>query len=167
MGEKTKTKFMNKIFQKGNLALKIELIRIERGGAELEMSVETLDGKLLKRFDRNFLMPGSSLKIVPDEHSPKNKMTDLFEDNCATCQEIFAIKNEQYGNTIVETGVLGAAVELVGYAGRLKKLVLKSDGYKKKEYDSIIRNVFIDMHNYATIALMMLDMENYDGVDNG
>lgn len=92
-------------------------------------------------------------------------MLEEFEDICADCEEIFIAKNEEYGNAIVETGLLGACVELVGTVARLKKLVLKS-GNGGIESTEAIRNVLSDTHNYAVIGIMMMDSENFTGKEN-
>ncbi len=89
-----------------------------------------------------------------------------FEKECAEGEEIFIVKNTEYGNTIVETGVLGACTELVGCVARLKKLVLKSGTGGKDANQIALRNALLDAHNYANIGLMMLDDKNYTGISN-
>lgn len=88
-----------------------------------------------------------------------------FQKICLLNLQLFAQKNEQYGNTIVETGVLGASVELVGAVARLKKMVLKSGDGGKSNREALI-DIFMDIHNYANIALMMLEEDNFTGVEN-
>ena len=87
---------------------------------------------------------------------------DEFREKCTEGQELFDVKNAEYGNAIEETGLLGASVEIIGGAARLKELVLKDPG-KGANHQGSIRNVLIDLHNYANIALMMLDSENFHG----
>lgn len=87
-----------------------------------------------------------------------------FANVCDTCQELFAEKNEQYGNTIVKTGVLGACVELIGAVARLPKMVLKDAMHGRGQAEKL-RDVLMDIHNYASIAIMMLDDNNYEGVE--
>ena len=95
-------------------------------------------------------------------------MTDLtdtnhaFESHCEAGAELFLIKNRQYGNSIVRTGVLGACVELIGACARLPQLVLKAMDHGRSTPE-VLRDVFLDIHNYANIALMMLEQENWEG----
>jgi hypothetical protein len=87
---------------------------------------------------------------------------EKFEDVCVTCSELFAEKNAQYGNTIVKTGVLGASVELIGAVSRLPQMVLKSPAHGRNDPEKL-RDVLMDIHNYATIALMMMTDYNWEG----
>lgn len=90
---------------------------------------------------------------------------DHFKLNCIDAGSVFEIKNEQYGDAIVETGVLGASVELIGAVARLRQLVLSpGDGGKHTDRKSL-RNVFVDIHNYSNIALMMMEEDNWLGKD--
>jgi hypothetical protein len=85
-----------------------------------------------------------------------------FREKCSECQEVFDIKNAEYGNAIEETGLLGASVEIIGGAARLKELVLR-DPEKGANNIKSLRNVLTDLHNYAGIALMMIDKGNWHG----
>lgn len=78
------------------------------------------------------------------------------------CAELFSRKNEEYGDTIHRTGVLGATVELIGVVARLRKLVLQSHDFGESKSDTLI-DIFMDIHIYAGIALMMLDDKNFIG----
>jgi hypothetical protein len=81
------------------------------------------------------------------------------------CLELFERKNKEYGNTIVETGVLGASVELIGGVARLKQLVLRNPTHGADK-DAELINVLMDLHNYSNIALMMLQENNFSGAEN-
>jgi hypothetical protein len=89
-----------------------------------------------------------------------------FEGACKEAENVFIEKNKQYGNAIVETGVQGACIELVGCVARLKKLVLKNPSHGEDIPYKELRNIFIDAHNYANIAMMMQDQQNFTGVEN-
>ncbi|KKN66958.1 hypothetical protein LCGC14_0466380 [marine sediment metagenome] len=88
--------------------------------------------------------------------------SNQFNKACASGKKIFVQRNEEYGDTITVTGVLGASVELIGVSARLRPLVLKDPGHGKNNREALI-NVFKDLHNYANIALMMLAADNWDG----
>ena len=47
-----------------------------------------------------------------------------FDAVAASSKEIFKFKNEQYGDAIARTGVLGSVVEIVGLSARLEHMVL-------------------------------------------
>lgn len=90
---------------------------------------------------------------------------ERFSLECARALELFSYKNAEYGNTIVETGVLGASVELIGAVSRLKKLVLRAPDHGEANAKKL-EGILMDIHNYANIALQMLHDENFSGVTN-
>jgi len=93
---------------------------------------------------------------------PKDKRVETFGRVCSSCEKLFEQKNDEYGDTIVATGVLGASVELIGVVARLKKLVLQApDGGKANM--TALADVFKDIHNYANIGLMMMNEDNWKG----
>jgi hypothetical protein len=87
---------------------------------------------------------------------------EKFSAICETLEKVFAVKNQQYGNAIHATGVVGASVELLGCVARLSQLVLKSKDLGKSEKEAVL-NVFVDAHNYAVIGIMMLKDDNWTG----
>lgn len=89
-----------------------------------------------------------------------------FFDVCVKNHGIFLVKNEEYDNTIIRTGVLGASIEIIGAAMRLRPLVLKhhNDQVISESTVKAIKNVAVDLHNYANILMMMLEDNNWDGV---
>ena len=95
------------------------------------------------------------------ENSKYDNAEEKFALICEECGALFSVKNRQYGNAIEETGVLGAAVEIVGIAARLKQIVIRGDG-EEVQMDTL-RDILMDLHNYATIAIMMLDDKNMRG----
>lgn len=91
-----------------------------------------------------------------------NTRNEQFQRACNSSQELFAEKNKQYGDSITTTGVLGAGVELVGLAARVKKLVVKAGDGGEANRDVLI-DILKDIHNYANIALLMLAENNWTG----
>jgi hypothetical protein len=83
-------------------------------------------------------------------------------ETCLEGQKLFQNKNREYGNAFESYGVLGVVCEILGAVNRLPQLVLWAPNHGKGK-DEIIRNVLIDLHNYATMAINCLDKENYDG----
>lgn len=94
------------------------------------------------------------------------KMAKRFKNLCKSYDQIFEIKNKQYDNTIIRTGVLGASIELIGVVARLRPLVLKMKRKRRLTPKNIasIKNVSVDTHNYANILRMMLEDRNWDGI---
>lgn len=89
------------------------------------------------------------------------------------CWTLFLERNKQYGNSIEETGVLGAVVELVAKNARLRELVLRNGSWglgmdtpTGTELEQRVKDTLQDLVNYGVIALMMLEDENYRGVEN-
>ena len=83
---------------------------------------------------------------------------------------LFIRKNQQYGNSIEETGTLGAVVEVVAKTARLRELVVRSSTFgidmTPEELESVGDNL-LDLLNYAAIGLVMLNKANYRGKELG
>lgn len=87
-----------------------------------------------------------------------------FIHACMECQTVFVQKNFQYGNSIADTGAIGAIVTLIGDTARVRKLVLDKQRIDINEVDwEKVREVLLDIHNYATIGMMMIDDNNLTG----
>lgn len=91
-----------------------------------------------------------------------------FDDFCDQARALFLRKNEEYGDAIATTGLLGAIVEIVTVAARLKQLIrtpelILTDAEIRKE----VIDKLLDSHNYSNIALMMLEDGNADGENYG
>lgn len=87
---------------------------------------------------------------------------DQFLMMCTECQTVFANKNFQYGNSIQDTGAVGAVVTLIGDTARLRNIVLGNIDLSKVDWEKS-REVLLDIHNYAAIAMMMIDNNNLIG----
>lgn len=81
---------------------------------------------------------------------------------CEECRAVLVKKNEQYGNSIEATGLLGAVVECVGITARLVQLVIRNSKHGRQA-TAAIYNVLLDLHNYSTIAIDMLKKANWEG----
>ena len=87
---------------------------------------------------------------------------ERFLRECAANAKLFAQKNQQYGNSIEKTGVLGACVELIGAVARLPTMVIRNKTHGRS-CENKLADVLMDIHNYANIALMMLHSGNWEG----
>ena len=87
---------------------------------------------------------------------------ESYDSNVAVAREIFERKNTEYGDSIRFGGMLAASYEIVGAAMRLPTLVFFAADHgrsnTKKLYD-----IFLDIMNYANIALQMMREENFEG----
>ena len=98
--------------------------------------------------------------------TPKGWMLKLrakhFEAICDENTKLFREKNAEYGDSTLATGVVGAVTELVGCVARLVVLVLQSPNRGKDNRQQIIDKLR-DTHNYANIAMMQLEYDNWEG----
>lgn len=83
---------------------------------------------------------------------------------CTRGRHLFLKRNKEYGDSIVTTGVLGAVVEITQKAARLRQLVMRSEDHGRSQL-SKVKDELLDIHNYANIGLMMLEEDNWEGVD--
>lgn len=80
------------------------------------------------------------------------------------CAPLFAQRNAQYGDSTRETGVLGAAVELVAKQARMRELVLRRSDHGRGVKEEV-RDTARDMVNYGLITLIWLELENWEGIE--
>jgi hypothetical protein len=87
----------------------------------------------------------------------------LFASLCEQAGALFARKNRQYGGAYRWMGLIGTISEIFGIAMRLVNMVFR-------DFDNLpanrekIRDCLLDLHNYANMAVMCLDDENYYGI---
>jgi len=96
-------------------------------------------------------------------------MTDhipRFKELCIHHTATFVTKNKQYGNAFEVYGLLGVVCELLGAVARLPQLVLWSPGHGKGKEDDL-RDILMDIHNFANMGLLVLEKKNYDGRPEG
>lgn len=93
-----------------------------------------------------------------DENSLEARSIEI----CNECRVTLVERNEQYGNAVEWTGVLGAAVECVGMTARLVQLVIRNSKHGRQD-PKAVHNALLDIHNYSVIGLKMLSDENWEG----
>lgn len=86
----------------------------------------------------------------------------VYDSNVEVAREIFERKNCEYGDSIRFGGMLAASYEIVGAAMRLPNLVFFAQDHGRGKADKLY-DIFMDIMNYANIALQMLREENYEG----
>lgn len=70
--------------------------------------------------------------------------------------ELFAKKNEDYGDAFANYGAVGVIVRMGDKISRLVNITNKGINLVK---DEKIRDTLIDLHNYAAMAIMLMDEE--------
>lgn len=92
-----------------------------------------------------------------------NKLTyvEKFDRMCFYAADVFKDRNASYGSAFETTGVLGATSELIGCISKLHNMVFVND--PADEDPERIRDVFVDIHNFANIGRMMLEEGNLKG----
>jgi hypothetical protein len=78
------------------------------------------------------------------------------------CRELFTEKNIQYGDSISECGVVGAAVSLNGINARFRNLIIRSNDGGEASRDDIIA-IAKDSLVYSAAILMMVADGNWKG----
>ena len=96
--------------------------------------------------------------IVDENTIQMIRLKQLFEFQ-KSCNEIFKIRNMEYGDAIRIGGFIGAVTTLTTDAARLHQLTFKGLGTG----DSQLVDALRDIANYAAIANMMLEDKNIQG----
>ena len=71
--------------------------------------------------------------------------------------ELFTRKNADYGDAFATYGPIGVLVRMGDKISRLQSITTKS---VQMVNDEQIRDTLIDLHNYAAMAVMLLDENN-------
>jgi hypothetical protein len=74
----------------------------------------------------------------------------------AEALELFTKKNADYGDAFAEYGVIGVLMRI---EDKLKRSVSITKNGVNLVKDEKIRDTLLDLHNYAAMALMLLDEE--------
>jgi hypothetical protein len=70
--------------------------------------------------------------------------------------ELFAKKNTDYGDAFAEFGVIGVLMRI---EDKIKRALSITKNGVNLVNDESIRDTMLDLHNYAAMALMLLDEE--------
>ena len=71
--------------------------------------------------------------------------------------ELFTKKNVDYGDAFAKYGVVGVLMRIEDKLQRAMSITKNGVNLVK---DEVIRDTLIDLHNYAAMALMLLDEKN-------
>ena len=86
--------------------------------------------------------------------SPTNKRVQQMQKVQAEGLELFRKKNTDYGDSFANYGPVGVIVRLGDKINRLSSVTQK--GVNLVDTESV-RDTLIDLHNYAAMAIMLLD----------
>ena len=84
----------------------------------------------------------------------KNSRYDQMKTIQSTALELFRQKNIDYGDAFAEYGLIGVLVRI---EDKLKRSVSITKNGIILVNDETIRDTLLDLHNYAAMALMLLD----------
>jgi len=87
----------------------------------------------------------------------KNSRYDQMKTIQSTALEIFRQKNIDYGDAFAEYGVIGVLVRI---EDKLKRSVSITKNGINLVNDEGIRDTLLDLHNYAAMALILLDEQS-------
>lgn len=96
----------------------------------------------------------------PDK-SPEHMLSD-FEFACKSAEALFEKRNKEYDGAFRRYGLLGVIFEILGILNRLPAMTIW------KSPDEILNaaklyDLFLDLHNYSCMALMLLEENNWNG----
>ncbi len=77
--------------------------------------------------------------------------------------ELFVKKNRDYGDAFALYGPIGVVVRI---GDKISRLVHLSKNKVQLVDDESVRDTLIDLHNYAAMAIMLLDGDNRESSDD-
>lgn len=83
-----------------------------------------------------------------------------FVDKCEQGATLFDHKNTQYNSAFRKYGLLGVVMEILGIAERIPPMTIWNED--KRDIRKL-RDLFMDLHNYSNMALLLIDDNNWDG----
>ena len=91
-----------------------------------------------------------------ESSSRQNKRVEQMKQVQSTALEIFTRKNTDYGDAFAEFGVIGVLMRI---EDKIKRSLSITKNGVHLVNDESIRDTMLDLHNYAAMALMLLDEE--------
>ena len=89
--------------------------------------------------------------------------TDQYDAVHREARDLFQKKNQDYGDAFAEHGTVGVLVRI---GDKLKRLVRVTRNGVNLVNDESLRDTLIDLHNYAAMAVMLMD-ESSSGTGEG
>jgi len=89
--------------------------------------------------------------------------TDQYDSVNREARDLFQKKNHDYGDAFAEHGTVGVLVRI---GDKLKRLVRVTRNGVNLVDDESLRDTLVDLHNYAAMAVMLMD-ESSSGTGEG
>jgi len=80
--------------------------------------------------------------------------TDQYDTVHREARDLFQKKNQDYGDAFAEHGTVGVLVRI---GDKLKRLVRVTRNGVNLVNDESLRDTLVDLHNYAAMAVMLMD----------
>lgn len=91
----------------------------------------------------------------------QEKRLQQFDKVSAETRELFNKKNTDYGDAFADYGVVGVLVRM---GDKLRRYVSVTNKNVSLVNDEALRDTLMDLRNYATMAIMLMDEEKDGGV---
>lgn len=105
-----------------------------------------------KQFILNFLM--SNKDENDEQHNLTPNRIEQYKNVQNEAIELFIKKNQDYGDAFANYGPIGVLVRIGDKISRLQSI--NNNGVNLVNNESL-RDTLIDLHNYAAMAIMLLD----------
>ncbi len=89
--------------------------------------------------------------------SENTKRVEQMETIQNTCLELFKKKNEDYGDAFAKFGVIGVLTRIEDKI--LRSINITNNGINLVDNESL-RDTLMDLHNYAAMAVMLMDEDS-------
>ena len=99
-------------------------------------------------------MSKSILFITMESSSSQNTRIEQMKQVQSKALELFTKKNTDYGDAFAEFGVIGVLMRI---EDKIKRSLSITKNGVNLVNDESIRDTMLDLHNYAAMALMLLD----------
>ena len=106
-----------------------------------------MDDPILNGFSKNE-------KVHPSQFDIQTSRVDQMKKIQTKALELFTKKNTDYGDAFAEFGVIGVLMRI---EDKIKRSLSITKNGVNLVNDEGIRDTLLDLHNYAAMALMLLD----------
>ena len=91
----------------------------------------------------------------------ENKRVEQMQKIQNTCLELFKKKNKDYGDAFAKFGVIGVLTRIEDKI--LRSMNITNNGVNFVDNESL-RDTLMDLHNYAAMAVMLMDENDEDTI---
>lgn len=124
----------------------------------LQSDLQFLEAEQQKVKEQQHIQEQQQLLIQAQEQRKEQRISQM-EQIQNEAKELFRRKNNDYGDAFATYGPVGVLVRMGDKISRLQNI--SNRGITLVE-DERMRDTLIDLHNYAAMAIMLLDEENSD-----